>query len=298
MRGGQDIRPFGLAGRRYSSRSTPLPVQSRAIPFEGRQIAAMNLVMTLHAIRVEGRLVARKPLNHHMVGTIMPRMAPQAEERRRLFQQLLGHSAVRIVADRAALRHRRMLPHEWPLLRGVTFEAGQVDGGLPQEFVTPEEVATLGPVDIMAFGAKHFPFRNRVVERQVEQGSDLDVTPVAHQRLIDRHRHPPRTIDLIVVDIHDRWHPAERMRVMAIGAGHVEQGVSGRFPCHSGVALVAAQALIHTGFLANIIVRIVAGDALESFGAIDLMGMCDLFELYLLGVAFVAGPCILGPKRR
>jgi hypothetical protein len=39
-------------------------------------------VVALRAICIEGRLVTREFLNHYMVGTVMPRMAAQAEERR------------------------------------------------------------------------------------------------------------------------------------------------------------------------------------------------------------------------
>jgi len=77
----------------------------------------MNLMVTLRAIRVEGRPLTRNLPKVDMVCSVMPRMAPQAEERRRLLQQLLGHRAVRIVADHAILRHRRMLIHKWSLLR-------------------------------------------------------------------------------------------------------------------------------------------------------------------------------------
>jgi len=133
----------------------------------------MNLVVTLRAIRVEGRLMTWHLPKMHMVASVMPRMAAQAEECRRILQQFLGHSAMRIVADTAILRDRRMFIHEGSHLRGVTFVASQVDGGLLQEF------AALAPVGVMALRAKHFPFRHRVVEWQIEQASDLLVTPVA-----------------------------------------------------------------------------------------------------------------------
>lgn len=174
----------------------------------------------------------------------------------------------------------------------MTFVAGQIDGGLPQEFVT------LAPVGVMALGTQHFPFRHRVVERQFEQASDLLVTPVAHQRLIDRHRHPFRTIDLVMVDVRELRQLAARMRVVAIGAGHVLQSMRAGFPGHGGVALVAAQAHVHAGFPADIVMRIVAGNALEPIDAIDLMGMGDLLEVHLLGVALVAGACQFGSQLR
>lgn len=77
----------------------------------------MNLLVTLRAIRVEGRPMTPNLPKVYMVTSVMPIMAPQAEERRWLLQQLLGHSAVGIVANHAILRHRRMLIHPWSLLR-------------------------------------------------------------------------------------------------------------------------------------------------------------------------------------
>lgn len=133
-----------------------------------------------------------------------------------------------------------------------------------------------------------------MVERQVEQASDPLVTPVAHARLIDRHRHPFRTIDLVMVDVHDQWHLAVRMRVVAIGAGHELQRMRTGLPCHGGVALVAAQARVHARRPADIVMWIVAGNALEPVDAIDLMRMGDLLELHLLGVALVAGARLRG----
>ena len=174
----------------------------------------MNLLVALRAIRVEGRLLTRNQPKVDMVGTVMPRMAAQAEERRLLLQQFLGHSAVRIVADQAILRHRRMLIHPGSLLRRVTFVAGQIDRRLLQEFVARAAVG------IMALGADHFAFRHWVVERQPEQAGDLRVTPIAHPRLLDRHRQPFRPIHLGMVDVHELRPLVERMRVVAIGAGY------------------------------------------------------------------------------
>jgi hypothetical protein len=176
-----------------------------------------------------------------------------------------------------------MLIDKWTLLRGVTLEASQVDSFLFQEF------ATSAAVGVMAFRAKHFSFRHRVVERQIKQGSNLRVTPVTNQRFIHRHRHPSRPIDLIVVNIRDLWHPAAWVRVVAIGAGHVLQRMRGGCPCHGGVALVAAQAHIYARLPVDVVMRIVAGNALEAIDAIDLMGMRDLLEFHLFIMALVAG---------
>ena len=83
----------------------------------------MNLGVTLRAIGVEGRALQRLR-NSVRIVTVMTVMAAQTEHYRRLAQQLLGHGAVRIVADHAILRHWRMFVHKRSLLRRVTLEAG------------------------------------------------------------------------------------------------------------------------------------------------------------------------------
>ena len=57
----------------------------------------------------------------------MPRVAPQAEERGWLAQQVVGHRAVRLVADVAVLFDRRMLVDKRPLFFGVALVADHVD---------------------------------------------------------------------------------------------------------------------------------------------------------------------------
>src|SRR6476659_8049526 len=58
-----------------------------------------------------------------------------AEPRLRDLEQLLVGGAVRVVAVRAALDHRRMLPHERPALFGVAGVADLVDGAGDEELV-------------------------------------------------------------------------------------------------------------------------------------------------------------------
>lgn len=252
----------------------------------------MNLLVALRAIRVEGSPLCRNLPKMHVISAVMPRVAPQAEERRRLLQQVIDHRTMWIVADHAILRHRRMLMHEGALLRRVTFIAGQVGGGLLQEF------SALPPVGVMALGAKHFPFRHWVMERQAEHGSDLRVTTVADQRLIDRHWQPFRAIDTGMIDVDELRHLGARVRIVAIGTSHVMQRMRARFPGHGGVGLVASEALVRARFLADMIMRIVAGNALETIHAIDLVRMGDPLELRLLGMAFIAGARLRGSQHR
>ena len=94
-----------------------LSLEERAVAADSGQVAAVNLVVTLRAIGVQGRTMAGNLAQMYMVGPIMPRMAAQAQEGWLLLQQLLGHRPVRIVTDHAILGHRRMLIHEGSLLR-------------------------------------------------------------------------------------------------------------------------------------------------------------------------------------
>ena len=84
----------------------------------------------------------------------MPGVAPQAEERRRLPQQVVGHRAVRLVADRAVLGHRRVRVGERSLLLRMALVAEQVDRLRLQ---VPLQL----PVRIVAIGADHLAFLDR-----------------------------------------------------------------------------------------------------------------------------------------
>ena len=57
-------------------------------------------------------------------------MAPQAEERGRLPQQVVGHGAVRLMANAAVLADRRVFEGKRALLLRVALVAHQVDGRL------------------------------------------------------------------------------------------------------------------------------------------------------------------------
>ena len=95
------------------------------------------------------------------VQPVVAGVAPQAEERRRLPQQVVGHGAVRLMADAAVLPDRRVLEGERPLLLRVALVAQQVDGRLLEVVL----ISVL-PVRIVAIGADHLAFLDRVMRRQ------------------------------------------------------------------------------------------------------------------------------------
>ena len=91
----------------------------------------MDLGVARRAVRVEGWPELRYGVDIDACGVLagaVSAVAPQAQERRRLLEQVVGHGSVRLVADRAVLRHRRMLVGERTLLLGMALVAQQVDG--------------------------------------------------------------------------------------------------------------------------------------------------------------------------
>ena len=178
--------------------------------------------MALRAIAVEGALQRgtradvdqpRTSVGTEVVGGTVSGMASQAQERRGLLQQVVLDRPVRIVADRAILRHRRVLVDERPLLIGVTLVADHVDRGF---FQAPFGLA----VRIMTIRADHLPFLDGVVRWHAVEAENLGMALVAHVRLIDGHGHPVRTADIRVADIDHLMHRRVRVRIVTVGAGH------------------------------------------------------------------------------
>jgi hypothetical protein len=102
-----------------------LPEQSTGSMLRWK-IASVNLIVTLRAVAVErwtqrGIVVNVSPTPKMVVP--VSHMAAQAQERRRLAQQVVGHRAVRFVADGAILRHWRMFIREGALFVRVAFVA-------------------------------------------------------------------------------------------------------------------------------------------------------------------------------
>ena len=88
------------------------------------QIAPVDLGVTCRAIRVESRAklwnrIDIYPVTTTVCAVAVPNVASQAEERRRLFQQVVRHRPMGLVADAAIFRHWRMLVSEWSLFVGM-----------------------------------------------------------------------------------------------------------------------------------------------------------------------------------
>ena len=107
-----------------------------------------------------------------MVAIAVADVASQAEEGGRLYEQVIGHGAVRRMADRAVFGHRRVLIGERTLFLGVAFPAQQVERFRPQ-------VAFHLPVCVVAIGAEHLALLDRVMRRQRELGEDVRMALVA-----------------------------------------------------------------------------------------------------------------------
>lgn len=136
-----------------------------------------------------------------MIGTqwtrTMSGMTTQAQESGWLPEQIVGHSAVRLVADRAVFSHRRMFVRKWPLLLSVTLVTNQVHCRF-------FEIVFGLPVRIVAIRAHHLAFFDRVMRRHRSFRVYLRVALVTGLRLIYRHRHAWMTIDVRVLDVEDR----------------------------------------------------------------------------------------------
>ena len=117
----------------------------------------------------------------------------------------------------------------------------------------------------------------------------------ANFRFLDGHRsaYGPGDVRMREADARvgrELLHAASRMRVMAIGAGHAHQVMSGRMEGHRGrVLLVAGQAQVLPRLFEDLAVRIVAGAAIEAVGTADLVRAGDLRQLGHVAVAAEAG---------
>jgi hypothetical protein len=109
-------------------------------------------------------------------GVEVPFMALQTEERFVLCQQIIGNSAVRIMAGRTALGNRGVLKDKGALVAGVALEA-QIVGALfgDQAFRS---------MRVVAIAAAHLAFFHRVVRGEVGFGLLLLVARVAKLRVL------------------------------------------------------------------------------------------------------------------
>jgi hypothetical protein len=221
-------------------------------------------------------------------------MAPQAEERHRLSQQIIGHRAVRIVTMRATLRNRRMLVHERPLLFCMALVAHAV-------YRIFFEVSFGLAVRVVAIGASHLAFPDRMMRRQGGESVDRRVAPVARLWFVDAHRQAFGTSDRGVTDVHYLRHLGLGVRIVAIRAGHPILFVDGRVPRHRRRTVMALETDVFSCFREDLPVGTVTGVAIEAVGPKKLMGMSNLLELTHFGMAAIArlrlvdrhrGPCL------
>ena len=218
-------------------------------------------------------------------------MAPQAEERHRLLQQVIGHRAMRLMTVRAAFRRGRMLVHERPLLFCVALVAKLV-------YRIFFEVSFGLAVRVVAIRANHLAFSDRMVRWQGAESVDRRVAPVARLRFVDAHRQPFRTLHRGVTDVHYLRHLGLGVRVVAIRAGHPVLFVDGRVPSHRRRTVMALETDVFSCFREDLPVGTVAGVTIEAVGPKQLMRMSNLLELTHFGMAAVARLRLVGRHRQ
>src|SRR3972149_2731019 len=183
----------------------------------GRVGEAVHVRVTLDTGPAEDRLVGRQP-GLGRVATFD--VALLAEARQRELQHLFPDSAVRVMAVRAALEDRRVLPQEWAPLVGVALITVVVDGILRQERFRDS------PVWVVARGAGHLPFAQRHMGVTVDLRAPDQVTLGTHLYHFGLGQ---------LEAVRDLFHP-----LVAVRAGHV--------PAFVGTALpVGTLALLMTG---------------------------------------------------
>lgn len=208
-------------------------------------------------------------------------VATQAQEGRRLAQQVVGDRSVWLVTNGAVFRHGGVLVGKRTLLIGVTTITDHVDRRLL-------EIPLCLSVTVVAVRADHLSFLDGMVLRHRCPGVDIAVTLVAHRGLVNGHRHPRRPADIGVLYVDDLLDVEVGMRVVAVGTCHAVLGMDGRVPGHGRRAgVVALEAQIGPRFLTNFAVGVVASRTVESHSTANLMRMGDIFLLGHAGVAAV-----------
>ena len=148
----------------------------------------MNPGMTLRALGAEGLPPAAEPVGIRRTsrwelqrrGLAFPPdvevrlMALQAKERFILLKQVVRHRAMRLVANRAALFHRRMLEYERPVLCRMAVGAEGLLG-----FRIAEQVVARAAVRVVARRASHAPFTNGMMRRLIHLGPLVAMAVVA-----------------------------------------------------------------------------------------------------------------------
>src|SRR5262249_48684137 len=207
-----------------------------------RRVAAVELVVAVDAAaRDQARVLRPGPGAARVVdrARVARRVvAVLADVGRLLLEQARVVRAVRVMAGKAVLLDRRMVPHERAALLGVAAGAELRDRfGVDHRFRE-------GAVRVVAIGARELALDDRVVRRLEQLRADLLVAgraglvlQLALGGLIRRHR----GIWLLQRDGGARAGLA--VQRVAVGAGHVLLAMSARAPeGEMAVALVARQA--------------------------------------------------------
>jgi len=247
--------------------------------------------MALRAVRIHGSShdgvvwVIQPP----MIGA-MARMAAQAQERRRLVEQMVGYRSMRLMADTAILRHRRVFVSKGSLFLRMTAVANHVD----RRFSEPLFGLS---VRVVTVRTDHFALADRMMRRQIGQGIHPRMALVTNLRLLDRHDASLRASDGGMADVQRRLHVRARMRMMAIGASDTGNAVRRRVPSHRRrAALMAAQAQFLPRRFGNLAVGIVAAGTIEPVHPADLMRPGHTLEFPHVRVTLVARLGRRGPQ--
>ena len=149
----------------------------------------------------------------------MSRVAPQAQERFRLVQQIVSDRTVWRVANAAVLGGRWMFVSERALFLGMTPVAELIDGRFLQ-------VAFRLPVPVVTIRAHHLAFLHRVMRWHGSFREDFGMALVARRRFIHGHGHPGRTRDVGVRDANRFLDKGLGVGVVTIGAGDTVETVA------------------------------------------------------------------------
>ena len=153
-------------------------------------------------------------------------MALLAKVRRPHLEKIGNGRAMRVVANRAVLLHRRVVPDVRPALLHVAGVAGFVDA------VSDHQSRRYRAVRVMTVGANDFAFQNRMAVRTDDLDALLFMAGEAHFRLSDP------LADRIAVS----------MNLVAGGAGEFAVLVHAPLPMYALAALVAGQAGLVAGY--------------------------------------------------
>ena len=207
-------------------------------------------------------------------------VAPQAQERRRLLQEVVGDGAVRLVAIGAVLSYRRMFPHKRPLLLRVAFEAQLIEClGLQAFVIFAMGVVTVRTADLA--------FPDRMMGRQGGQREYLGMAFETGIRFGNSHGPATRSVQRRVRNGNDLWHLRVGMSLVAVRTSHALAIVVRRMPGHGGCAGVTTEAEIRSRLGRDLPVWLMAGGAGELVRAEQLMRPGNFLQLARLRVAAV-----------